>query len=122
MLINIGDVVDGALVSAIAVAGRRISVAVDGLRGPAARQRTDRRTLAFGPLTSVPTAILAVMLEAGLMMADTALKLGSLSDLAIYLARRRSESAELPELAVPEEFRQTFRDWAEGLVDLVWAD
>lgn len=30
MLINIGDVVDGALVSAIAVAGRRISVAVDG--------------------------------------------------------------------------------------------
>ncbi len=27
MLINIGDVVDGALVSAIAVAGRRISVA-----------------------------------------------------------------------------------------------
>jgi hypothetical protein len=33
MLINIGDVVDGALVSAIAVAGRRISVAVDGLRG-----------------------------------------------------------------------------------------
>jgi len=33
MLINIGDVVDGALVSAIAVAGRRVSVAVDGLRG-----------------------------------------------------------------------------------------
>jgi len=33
MLVNIGDVVDGALVSAIAVAGRRISVAVDGLRG-----------------------------------------------------------------------------------------
>jgi hypothetical protein len=33
MMINIDDVVDGALVSAIAVAGRRISVAVDGLRG-----------------------------------------------------------------------------------------
>jgi NACHT domain len=33
MLINIGDVVDGALVNAIALAGRRISVAVDGMRG-----------------------------------------------------------------------------------------
>lgn len=33
MLVSIGDVVDGVLVSAIAVAGRRISVAVDGLRG-----------------------------------------------------------------------------------------
>jgi hypothetical protein len=39
MLINIGDVVDGALVNAIALAGRRISVAVDGLRGR--RRATD---------------------------------------------------------------------------------
>src|SRR6266513_2780809 len=43
MLINIGDVVDGALVSAIAVAGRRISVAVDGLRG---RRRANDLTAA----------------------------------------------------------------------------
>jgi len=32
MLINIVDVVDGALVNAIALTGRRVSVAVDGLR------------------------------------------------------------------------------------------
>jgi hypothetical protein len=33
MLINFDEVVTGALVNAIALAGRRISVAVDGLRG-----------------------------------------------------------------------------------------
>ena len=38
MLINIGDVVDGALVNAIALAGRRIAIAVGGLRG---RRRAD---------------------------------------------------------------------------------
>ncbi len=37
MLINIGDVVDGALVNAIALAGRRISMAAGGLR----RRRAD---------------------------------------------------------------------------------
>jgi hypothetical protein len=45
MLINVGDVVDGALVNAIALAGRRISVAVDGLRG---RRRTADLTAAAG--------------------------------------------------------------------------
>ena len=39
MLINIVDVVDGALVNAIALTGRRVSVAVDGLRGR--RRATD---------------------------------------------------------------------------------
>ena len=43
MLINLSDVVDGALVNAIALAGRRISVAVDGLRG---RRRADDLTAA----------------------------------------------------------------------------
>jgi NACHT domain len=38
MLINIGDVIDGALVNAIALAGRRISMAAGGLRG---RRRAD---------------------------------------------------------------------------------
>src|SRR5271170_7482428 len=38
MLINIGDVVDGALVNAIALAGRRISMAAGGRRG---RRRAD---------------------------------------------------------------------------------
>ncbi len=87
---------------------------------------TDPDAAAPAPLSQAAylgaAAILAVMLDAGLMMADTALNLGPLSDLAPYLARRRSESAELPELAVPEEFRQTFRDWAEGLVDVVSPD
>ena len=39
MLINIVDVVDGALVNAIALTGRRVSVAVDGL--PGRRRATD---------------------------------------------------------------------------------
>jgi hypothetical protein len=38
MLINIGEVADGALVNAIALAGRRISMAAGGLRG---RRRAD---------------------------------------------------------------------------------
>ncbi len=66
---------------------------------------TDPDAAAPAPLSQAAylgaAAILAVMLDAGLMMADTALNLGPLSDLAPYLARRRSESAELPELAVP---------------------
>ncbi|MGD0238753.1 MAG: hypothetical protein ABSB59_00340 [Streptosporangiaceae bacterium] len=33
MPVNIGDAVDGVLVSAIGLAGRRIGVAFDGLRG-----------------------------------------------------------------------------------------
>jgi hypothetical protein len=43
MLINVGDVIDGALVNAIALTGRRISVAVDGLRG---RRRADDLSVA----------------------------------------------------------------------------
>jgi hypothetical protein len=51
MLINIDEVVTGALVNAIALAGRRISVAVDGLRG---RRRVSDLTAArwfetYGP-------------------------------------------------------------------------
>ena len=43
MLINIGDVMDGVLVNAIALTGRRVSVAVDVLRG---RRRRDDLTAA----------------------------------------------------------------------------
>jgi hypothetical protein len=43
MLINIGEVIDGALVNAIAVTGRRISVAAEGHRG---RRRADDLSVA----------------------------------------------------------------------------
>jgi NACHT domain len=45
-------------------------------------------------------------------------RLGPLRDLAPYLTRRRGTGrrTELPGLMVPEEFRQFFRDWAEGRV------
>ena len=43
VLINIVDVVDGALVNAIALAGRRVSVAVGGMRG---RRRANDLTAA----------------------------------------------------------------------------
>ncbi len=45
-------------------------------------------------------------------------RLGPLHDLAPYLTRRRGSGrrTELPSLMVPEEFRQFFRDWAEGRV------
>jgi hypothetical protein len=43
MLINLGDVIDGALVNAIALAGRKLSMAVGGLRG---RRRADDASVA----------------------------------------------------------------------------
>jgi len=48
-------------------------------------------------------------------------KLGPLSDLYPYIARRwgAEPENELPELPVPEEFRQVFRDWADGKVNFV---
>jgi hypothetical protein len=48
-------------------------------------------------------------------------RLGSFSDLYLYVEFRQApESALLlPDLPVPEEFRQVFRDWAEGKVNFV---
>jgi hypothetical protein len=47
-------------------------------------------------------------------------RLGPLSDLYPYIARRRlKRDNQLPELPVPEGFRQVFRDWADGKVDFV---
>jgi hypothetical protein len=45
--------------------------------------------------------------------------------LAPYLARRQGRlgrQTQLPNLLVPEEFKQTFRDWAEGRVDFTARD
>jgi hypothetical protein len=46
-------------------------------------------------------------------------RLGPLRHLAPYLTRRRGlgRRTELPSLMVPEEFKQAFRDWAEGSID-----
>jgi hypothetical protein len=54
------------------------------------------------------------------MFGDCDPGLGPVPELYPYLARRLDPSGavwELPELPVPEEFRQTFRDWAEGRVN-----
>lgn len=44
-------------------------------------------------------------------------RLGPLDALGPYLAYRRGEKAALPELPIPEDFRRTFRNWAEGRVN-----
>jgi hypothetical protein len=52
-------------------------------------------------------------------------KLGPFSDLQIYIMHRQQggRGIQLPELPVPvpvpEEFKQVFRDWAEGKVNFV---
>ena len=225
MLINIADVVDGALVSAIAVAGRRISVAVDGLRGrrrvsdlsaarwfetyrmtseapglpelpaalterlaellrgeeaqaalhellaarltdapeadaTAARQvlsltltTADARAARFaealagyyddqvcalvarleaddppGQLSQAAylgaAAILPIMIETDLVPGSETLTLGPLEHIVPYLARRtgRDADAALPDLLVPDEFKQIFRDWADGRVSITEPD
>ena len=45
-------------------------------------------------------------------------RLGPLRHIAPYLARRQGfgRGSELPSLPVPDEFEQTFRDWAQGRV------
>jgi len=75
-----------------------------------------------GPLDATAclggAAILAIRVEGG----DMAIRdrdppcLGRLSSIVPYLQRRfgGDPDSELPDLPVPEEFRQVFRDWAEG--------
>ncbi len=49
-------------------------------------------------------------------------RLGPLRHLAPYLTRRLGPGrAELPDLMVPDQFRQTFLDWAEGRVNFTAA-
>jgi len=45
--------------------------------------------------------------------------LGPVREIAPYLKRRlgESETAPLPELLVPDEFKPLFRDWAQGGID-----
>ena len=48
-------------------------------------------------------------------------RLGPFSDLQIYIMHRQRgrRGIQLRELPVPEEFKQVFRDWAEGKVNFV---
>jgi hypothetical protein len=69
-------------------------------------------------------ALLLILTETS-GLSPAARKLGPLHHLAPYLARRQGRlgrQTQLPNLLVPEEFRQTFRDWAEGRVDFTAPD
>jgi hypothetical protein len=66
------------------------------------------------------TAALVAIIEETEMPARADRSLGPLHHLAPYLAGRRGQlgrQTQLPNLLVPEEFKQTFRDWAEGRVN-----
>jgi hypothetical protein len=73
-----------------------------------------------GPLSGTAylgaAAMRLIMEEAGLARPER--NLGPLRHIAPYLARRQGfgHGSELPSLPVPDEFKQTFRDWAEGRV------
>jgi hypothetical protein len=76
----------------------------------------------FGPIACLGgAAILAILVESDFttILAIDPLRLGPLCSLLPYLQRRHGgdRDAELTDLPVPEEFRQVFRDWAEGLVN-----
>jgi hypothetical protein len=64
-------------------------------------------------------ALLLIMAETQLLTMQADRRLGPLRHLAPYLTRRRGvgRRTELPSLMVPEEFKQVFRDWAEGRID-----
>jgi len=76
-----------------------------------------------GPLSRAAylgAAAIALIREEGIGHAPPHIerKLGPLRHIAPYLARRQGfgHGSELPSLLVPDEFKQTFRDWAEGRV------
>ena len=63
--------------------------------------------------------LLLIMEEKRLLTTQADWRPGPLRDLAPYLIRRRGlgQRTELPSLMAPEEFKQVFRDWAEGRID-----
>ena len=69
-------------------------------------------------------AILPIMVETDLMLESEALTLGPLEHTVPYLARRdgRDRDTPLPDLLVPDEFKQIFRDWADGRVSVTAPD
>jgi NACHT domain len=84
--------------------------------------RPGSRTARPGPLTRVAylgaAAILLIQEESRQPPAYTGRRLGPLRHIAPYLAHRQGfNHSELPTLLVPDEFKQTFQDWAEGRVN-----
>ena len=69
-------------------------------------------------------ALLLIMEEVGMLPLQADAQLGALGHLAPYLAERRGlgQPEELPSLLVPEGFKQGFRDWAKGRIDVTGAD
>lgn len=64
--------------------------------------------------------MLLIREEVGRHAAHSQRELGPLRQIAPYLARRQGLDGhvELPSLLVPEQFKQVFRDWAEGRLDV----
>jgi hypothetical protein len=64
------------------------------------------------------------MIETDLMPEGETLTLGPLEHIVPYLARRNSRDRDtaLPDLLVPDEFKQIFRDWADGRVSVTAPD
>ena len=69
-------------------------------------------------------AILPIMVETDLMLESEALTLGPLEHIVPYLARRdgRDRDTPLPDLLVPDEFKQILRDWADDRVSVTAPD
>jgi hypothetical protein len=78
----------------------------------------------FGPIAYLgAAAILAIQIESGYtaILDRHPRQLGPLGILLSYLKRRRGDDpdTDLVDLPIPEEFRQVFRDWAEGRINFV---
>jgi hypothetical protein len=69
-------------------------------------------------------AMLLILHEVSPRRGNSRRKLGPLRHIAPYLARREGlgRRTELPSLLVPEQFKQLFRDWAEGRISFTVPD
>jgi hypothetical protein len=81
-----------------------------------------------GPLSQIAylgaAAMLLILEEVSPHRENPRRKLGPLRGIAPYLTHRQGlgQRTKLPSLLVPDEFKQTFRDWAEGRVSFTERD